>query len=110
MIDKTLKELEERIKASTLISKDKKAEFLILVSKLKSEIGELAKTKAEEAESIAAFTKLSAYEATRRKKNPNLLELSLKGLSHSVKEFEVSHPKLVEGINAIATMLANMGI
>jgi hypothetical protein len=36
--------------------------------------------------------------------------LSVDGLSESVKEFEISHPKLVEKVNNIAAMLANMGI
>jgi hypothetical protein len=52
----------------------------------------------------------STHEATRKQKNPNLLKLSIDGLSVSVKEFEVSHPKLVEQVNNIANMLANMGI
>ena len=47
---------------------------------------------------------------TRAEKNPQLLELSLQGLSASVTELEKSHPKLVEIVNAICTTLSNLGI
>ena len=110
MIDKNLQELEEKIKRSPVIPKEKQNELIALLSSLKSEITELAKTKNEAAESIAGFTKISTHEATRRNKDQHLIDLSLKGLSSSVREFEATHPKLVERVNAICTMLANLGI
>ena len=39
---------------------------------------------------------------------PNTIELKL--YKESVKDFEISHPKLVEYVNNISSMLANMGI
>ncbi len=110
MINETIKELEAKIKQSTNISKEKQAELIALLGELKSEILELAKTKREEAESIAGFTRLSTYEAARDKKNPKSLDMSLKGLTSSAEEFEVSHPKLVRMVNAFCDMLAKMGI
>jgi len=38
------------------------------------------------------------------------LQLSLNGLTSSVEEFEKSHPKLVQIVNAISNTLANLGI
>jgi hypothetical protein len=38
------------------------------------------------------------------------LELSLQGLGSSVEEFERSHPKLVQIVNAISQSLSNLGI
>jgi hypothetical protein len=110
MIDKTLRELEEKIRQSAAIPGGKQDELIALIGDLRAEVLELSKTKSEEAESIAGFTKLSGYEATRQQRNPQLLELSLKGLSSSVNEFEVSHPKLVERVNAICVQLAKLGI
>ena len=41
---------------------------------------------------------------------PELLKLSLEGLSASVQQFETSHPRLVETVNAISLMLSNSGL
>lgn len=106
----TLENIEEKIRTNDILGKDKKSELLGLITKLKIEISELSKSKAEHAESIVGFMERSTHEATRKQKNPNLLKLSLDGLSASVKDFEESHPKLVEQVNNIASMLANMGI
>lgn len=106
----TIENIEEKIRTYDTLSKEKKSELLQLIAKLKEEISELSKSKAEHAESIVGFMERSAHEATRQQKNPKLLKLSTDGLAASVKEFEVTHPKLVEQVNNIASMLANMGI
>jgi hypothetical protein len=106
----TIENIEEKIRMYDILSEEKKSELLGLIAKLKGEISELSKSKAEHVESIVGFMERSAHEATRLQKNPNLLKLSLDGLSASVKEFEISHPKLVEQVNNISTMLANIGI
>jgi hypothetical protein len=110
MIEDTLGNIEAKIKAADSIKEDRKRELLQLVAKLKSEIGELSKTDQERAQSIAGFTEISAHEATRSEQNPELLKLSLKGLSSSVGGFEKSHPQLVQIVNTISNMLSNLGI
>ena len=110
MIEETIEKIESRIRAAEAISGTGKNELLTLGSKLKSEITELSKTRAEHAESITGFIDRSTHEATRREKNPELLRLSLAGLEESVKGFEASHPTLVSQINYVCTMLANEGI
>jgi len=110
MIDNILEKIETRIRDGGHFSGKDKSELLRLLASLKSEIMELSKTQHEEAESIAGFIERSAHEAARRRKNPELLKVSIDGLSASVKGFEASHPKLVESVNYICTVLANMGI
>jgi YesN/AraC family two-component response regulator len=110
MIEETLKKIEATIDKSCAVPEENRAELQDLLTRLKSEISELSKTHDEHARSIAGFTELSMHEATREEKNKELLKLSLEGLSSSVQGFEGSHPKLVEIVNRIAVMLANIGI
>lgn len=110
MIDDTLSKIETKIQAADSIKDDRKRELLQLLGTLKSEISTLSKTHGEQAQSIAGFTELSAHEATRTQQNPELLELSLKGLSSSVDGFEKSHPELVQIVNSISKMLSDLGI
>jgi hypothetical protein len=110
MIQHTIAEIEARIKKAESVPNENKAELLHLLSTLKAEIAELSHTHVEDAESIAGFTNVSAYEATRDEKKPELLKLSLDGLSSSVTGFEKSHPKLVDAVNRICTTLSNLGI
>jgi hypothetical protein len=110
MVGKTLKKIEAKIRNGKHLPEKDKSELLRLLTSLKSEITEFSKTRHEEAESIAGFIERSAHEAARRTKNPELLKVSIEGLSASVKGFEASHPTLVESVNDICTVLANMGI
>lgn len=110
MIENTVSNIEAKIRASNSISEERKRELLELLAKLKSEVATLPETHRDHAQSIAGFTELSTHEATREEQNPELLQLSLKGLSSSVEGFEKSHPKLVQVVNTISTTLANWGV
>src|SRR5579862_765812 len=110
MIEDTVSNIEAKIQASDTIKEDRKRELLQLLGTLKSEVAALSRTNGEQAQSIAGFTEVSTHEATRAKQNPELLKLSLKGLSSSVGGFEKSHPQLVQIVNAISNMLSNLGI
>ena len=110
MIEETISNIEARIEAADAIKEERRRELLQLLATLKAEVAELSKTHEDQAQSIAGFTELSALEATGTRKNPELLDLSLKGLTTSVSEFEESHPKLVQIANAISNTLANLGI
>lgn len=110
MIEDTVGKIEAKIRGSENISDARKRELLQLLGTLKSEITTFSKTNGEQAESIAGFTERSAHEAMRSNQNPELLDLSLKGLSSSVGGFEKSHPQLVEIVNTISTTLSNLGI
>ncbi len=110
MIQKTIENIEAKISESNSVSDENRTELLRLLAMLKTEVGELSKTHPEQAESITSFAQASAHEATRKEKNPDLLKLSLDGLSTSVKEIETSHPDLLRIVNAVSQALANMGI
>jgi hypothetical protein len=110
MIQNTIEKIENRVKKIDSLKDESKTQLLNLLSTLKSEIAELSETKGEHAESIIGFTDISTHEATRQDKNPQLLKLSIDGLSSSVEGFEVSHPRLVGTVNSICVMLANLGI
>jgi hypothetical protein len=110
MIEDTVSKIEAQIRTSDTVKPGRKDELLQLLDTLKAEVSELSKTHEEHAQSIARFTELSAHEAIRSEQNPRLLELSLEGLSSSVKGFEESHPRLVQIVNSISSTLANLGI
>ena len=109
MIQDTLSKIEARIGQSG-VKDDSKAELLMLLGTLKSEVAELSQTHSEEAQSIAGFTQVSADEATRDEPNPALVKHSLDGLAASVDGFEKTHPSLVAIVNRICTTLSNLGI
>jgi len=110
MIEDTIAKIEARMRKAGSMDAAKKEELLKLLSSLKEQVAELEETRGEHAESIRAFTELSAHEATREEKNPLLLQHALDGLASSVDGFEVEHPKLVEVVNSICHMLSNIGI
>ena len=110
MIEETIAKIEARLQLTDALKDDKRQELQQLLATLKAEVAKLSKTHAEQAESIAGFTELSTREATRESQNPQLLKLSLTGLTSSVEEFERSHPKLVEIVNSISSLLSNVGI
>ncbi len=110
MIKETITEIEGRIEKSESLNDEKKKELLDLLSTLKVEVSELSKTHAEHSRSITGFADVSIHEAMREEKNPQLLNISLQGLSASVEGFEVSHPKLVGVVNSICHTLSNVGV
>jgi Domain of unknown function (DUF4404) len=110
MLDETLAQLETNIRASDAIQADQKAELLRLLITLKSEIATLEHTHAEHAESVLGLTERSMHEAIRQPKDPQLAASAMQELSESVAELEVSHPQLVNVVNAISVLLSNIGI
>ena len=110
MINNTLAKIEEKLQTVTSIPEENRAELLNLLTNLKAEVEELSKTESESAESITGFTQVAAHEATRQEQNRDLLRLAVEGLNSSVQDFETSHPRLAETVNAFCQVLSNMGI
>ncbi len=110
MIQETIAKIEARVKETQSLNEEKKKELLNLLSTLKIEVSEFSKTHPEHTESITSFAEVSIHEAIREEKNPQLLKISLQGLSASVEGFESSHPKLVGIVNSICLTLSNIGI
>ncbi len=110
MIEDTIGKIEARIQGAESIKDERRQELLHLLATLKSEVADLSRTHGEQAQSIAGFAEVSAHEATRSEQNPQLLKLSLQGLTSSVEELEESHPRLVQLVNTISNTLSNLGI
>lgn len=110
MIHETLKKIDARLAASPTLSGENREALEALLSELRHEIDQLKGDRAEEAESLAAFTEAGAREALRAQQDPDLLDLSLTGMRRSVRHFEVSHPQLTQVVNGICQQLSNLGI
>ena len=109
-IRETIENIEQRIEKADSIKPEDKEELMNLLSTLEAEVVSLSKTHPEHAESITGFTRVSTHEATREEKNPQLVKLSLNGLTSSVEGFENSHEELVRIVNRLAVMLSSVGI
>jgi Domain of unknown function (DUF4404) len=110
MLAETLAKLEMNIRQSDTMEADKKVELLRLLSTLQAEIAVLEPTHAAHAASVVELTERSMHEVIRQTKDPELIASVTQGLSASVEELEVSHPQLVQVVNALSMLLANMGI
>jgi hypothetical protein len=93
-----------------MMDEKKKAELQRHLSALHTELGELARTDADGAKTVAGFAELSAHEATRSRPNHELLGISLSGLKKSVQQFEETHPRLVEIVGSLSAVLSNIGL
>lgn len=110
MIHDTLHKIEARLAEAETLTPETRAALETLLAELKTEIAAVDQNLSEAAESIAGFTESSTREALRRQQDPDLLDASLDGLRRSVREFELSHPKLTEVVNGICQQLSNIGI
>jgi hypothetical protein len=110
MIQETISKIEARLRDAGALDDRQRRDLLALLATLKTEVTDLSRTDAEQAQSIAGFAVTSAHEATRERKRPELLGHSLRALAASVEGFEESHPRLVQIVNRICTTLANIGI
>ena len=110
MIRNTMANIEEKIRNTESMKEEDKREFLALLATLQREVLSLSKTHPEQAESITGFARVLAHEATRGQRDEQLVDLSLEGLTASIKGFESTHEELVRIVNSIAVILANMGL
>lgn len=110
VIEETIKQIEVRIQSADSLTPERRKELAELLTTLKAETSELAKTHGEQAQSIVGFAQVTTHEATRAEQDPKLLDLSLEALRSSVQDFEKSHPRLAQIVNTISTTLSNSGI
>ena len=110
MIEQTISEIESKISGADAVSPERRQELLQLLATLKAEVAALSTTNQEQADSIAGFAQLSTHEALRQKQDPQLREISLRGLRSSVENLEQTHPRLTHSVNRISTMLSDWGI
>lgn len=110
MIDDNIRKIEARIRDSRQIGDDNRRELISLVQTLKAEVQELSKTRHDDASRIIDRTERTTALATSDANGRASLPAESDGLVDSMKEFEVTHPKLTQTVNAICNLLANMGI
>ena len=109
MIEKTISEIEARVRGVGSVNETQKQELLTLLGKLKAEVGLLEQTHSQEAKSIAGSINVTTQAATSGTQNPESVKSSVAGLRSSVEGFEQSHPKLVQVVNSLSNMLSNLG-
>jgi uncharacterized membrane protein YccC len=97
MIEETIRQIEERLRASENLAPETRTELLSLVSKLRAEASQLPRGKTlPEPDGEAGEIKS--------------IQDDVEHLRSSVEEFEDSHPKLVQLVNHLANTLAGLGI
>ncbi len=109
MIYETIKRIENEIQKNLTDTSEKK-ELLNLIDNLKLEIESIKETHHDTARSITKFTETGVFEGIRDERDEELFQHAIDGMKLSVREFEVSHPKLISVINAIGNTLSNIGI
>ncbi|NNM54884.1 MAG: DUF4404 family protein [Spirochaetales bacterium] len=110
LIQNTIHDLEAKIQTSENLSVAQRADLLILVKSLSSEVEQLAVTHQEDAGSIADFAQVTTKQVLRTQQNPALLKASVNALETSVEKFEASHPSLTQAVNTFCNYLSGMGI
>lgn len=97
MIEETIRQIEERLRASENLAPETRAELLSLLAKLRAEASQLPSDKSlPEPPGDAAVAKSIQDDAEH--------------LRSALEEFEDSHPKLVQLANHLANTLAGLGI
>ena len=110
MIDKTIQEIEARLRQADSLPAEKREELLGLFSTLRAEVVEISEEHGDTARDIAGHSDRSTSELTSTAPDRDRLQASIDGLSGSVSGFEESHPKLVQAVNRICVTLSNLGI
>jgi len=110
MIDDTIQRIEGRLRSAENMSEATRAELLKLLATLKSEVAHLPESKAAQAENIARAADVSTEQAVLARRDETSYRGTLDELADSVREFEDTHPKLVQIVNSLANALAGLGI
>lgn len=110
MIEDTIARIRLRVANSRGLEEGRKRELEALLERLSAEVSRLDESRRDDIDSVRLFTEASAHEAMRDRQDPERLAHALNGLRSSVRQFEVSHPRLAKAVNAICVTLANLGI
>jgi hypothetical protein len=109
MIPERLAKMEATLRNSANIPEATRRELLDLVAGLQAEVGPLVETHAQAADGIADRAQAAVEAAVHRDEHPDKA-VALEGLAASVRQFEATHPRLVEVVDRLALTLSNMGI
>jgi hypothetical protein len=106
MIPERISHLEDILRTAPNIPYGTRRELLTLLAGLKAEVASLADTDAASVEQITGRADAAVTAAIRRESSAEATE----GLAASVRDFEASHPRLVEIVDRLAVILSNTGI
>lgn len=106
----SLEEIKTKIAGASGMHEAEKSELMVLVDKLYDELDGLAQTDRGRADSVDGLAKATAEKIGKPESNPDEINSAVKGLSDSVEELEVTHPKLVGIVNRICMMFSDIGI
>jgi hypothetical protein len=81
-----------------------------MLATLKSEVAQLPPGRSVQAENIARAADLSTEQAVMSERDEDSYRGAIDDLAGSVREFEDTHPKLVQAVNNIANTLSGLGI
>jgi hypothetical protein len=110
MIPERLAQIEATLRNSANIPDTTRQELLDLVAGLKAEVAPLAATHGKSVDQIADNADAAVQAAVRRQEQPEKAAQAVDGLAASVRDFEISHPRLVQIVDRLALTLSNMGI
>ena len=110
MIPDRISKIEAALSNTPGLPAETRAELLRLLAELKAEVAPLVETHAESVQHIAGSADAAVQAAVRREEQPDQATEALEGLAASVRDFEVSHPRLVQIVDRLALTLSNMGI
>ena len=102
--------LEARIQETHELSPQQKEELLRLVAEVKEAMAAFPTPPEAHAPSRDRVANTAKAETTRQDTPQHPVRSAIDDVSTSVEAFEASHPELVNTVNQISTLLANMGI
>ena len=109
-IPERIAQIEATLRNSATIPDATRQELLDLLAGLKAEVAPLVATHGESASQITGSADAAVQAAVRREEQPEEAAQAVEGLAASVRDFEASHPRLVQIVDRLATTLSNMGI
>jgi hypothetical protein len=110
MISERLARLEASLRNNASIPEATRQELLELVAGLKAEVVPLGDTHGETAHEIAGKAEAAVQASVSQDAMPAQTAQAVEGLAASVREFEATHPRLVEIVDQLALTLSNLGI
>ncbi|MBN2572943.1 MAG: DUF4404 family protein [Deltaproteobacteria bacterium] len=110
MISERLAKIEATLRSSSTIPEATRQELLELVAGLKAEVVPLCESHGATAHEIAGNAEAAVHASVRREEHPEQAAQAVEGLAASVRQFEASHPRLVEIVDQLALTLSNLGI
>jgi DNA-binding NarL/FixJ family response regulator len=110
MIPERIAQIEATLNNADNVPEATRRELLELLASLKAEVASLVATNREGAQQITGRAETAVQAAVRREEQPDEAAEAVEGLASSVRDFEASHPKLVQVVDRLALVLSNMGI